>query len=90
MKTYMHEIKNRIIIMRNTHKLSQAQVAKKIPISLDTYKKLERSIEKGGIKVNGDHLINLRNAYELDSTDYFTSDKKLERKQPEFYFDKRI
>lgn len=87
MKTYMPELKERIISIRNEHKLSQAQVAKKLSIGLETYKKLEREIEKGGIKVNGDHLKNLCNVYRLDSGDYFLFGKKLEREQPEFYFD---
>lgn len=85
----MDKIKQRIVAIRSKHRLSQAQVAKKMTISLHTYIKLERKIEKGGIKVNGDHLIELCDAYQLDSGDYFLFGKELDRHLPELYFNRQ-
>ena len=76
MQNYNNEIKARIKQIRKDHGYSQAQVVIKDGWSLEVYKKIERDIEKGGIKITAEHLRDLCEVYKLDSADYFLFGKE--------------
>ena len=70
-ENYDNQIKKRIKQIRHEHSYSQKQVVIRNGWTLDTYKRIERNIENGGLRITAKHLKNLCKIYGLNSADFF-------------------
>jgi len=71
MENYDNVIKERIKDMRAYFGYSQQKVATKGHFTIDTYKKIEARIERGGVKITCQHIHTLCKIYKLETADFF-------------------